>query len=160
MKAIIPKGAWLWFWRVHLVIVLALTVHTCVELILEFMAEPQLLPEALGEFALLGLLLTPLVLLFVIAPIVAEVGFLTQRVWNKRSFWMALFAILVILTVVGGAVIALFMSWAVAISPGSLGALDALEAFAFGGQLVALWLYAFRSPHLWQPRASATERSA
>lgn len=160
MRAMAARGAWSSIWHVHLASVLGLTAYSGVQFSQDLSNDPELLAAMFGRVSPIALWLTPIVLIVVFAPIVAEVGFLAQRGWSRRESWVALFAALVVLTAVGIALMALVMASPSGDGDDPFGAMAAVEGIVVVGQLVVVWLYAFRSPHLWQRTTRTAEQPA
>jgi hypothetical protein len=144
MKASIPQGGWLWFWRAHLAVFVGLFA---VDAFLAFQ-QPVEMKSLIGS-DLPSALTILLILLLAGGSIAGEAGYVFQRSFSTRGFWRALFVVFAILWVAG---IALTLAIGVFLDPQGLSIPDPremLEATVSAANLVAIWLYAYRCPHVW-----------
>lgn len=140
MKTSLPTGNWLWFWRVHLIVLIGYLLFECAKAMRVVIADPVWLSPAGAAAALLAAIL-------ILGPVFAETGYLFQRRFSTPAFWRALFAVYMV--IVGFSIVA-------NIGLGTLGIFNMPPAsefagfIVFAGELFALWLYAYRSGHLWE----------
>lgn len=147
MKANIPKGGWLWFWRAHLAVFAALY---CLAAVVAFQLPPD--TEIRSSFDLLSVLAILLMLLLIAGSIAGEAGYVFQRSFSTRGFWRALFVVFAILWVVG---ISIMVAIGLFLDPNGIAMPEFREISEWGVSLAnlwAIWLYAYRSPHLWLDR--------
>jgi len=134
------------FWRMHFAFALAVEI-VLGWWVLDGMETTRLVEvSAMRPYTLAASVVPPL---FLLGLLVAEGGLIAQFAIEKRSFWR--------FVLLGNAVV---------IAIAMLGELPALELFVDGlqgggraigllaavvlaGQLCSLWLYAYRSDHLW-----------
>jgi len=142
MNAIAANQRWIMIGWLHFAAALACAAYSL------GMGGAGYVDEIRGAgFSLFDLAGIVLGLILVTGPLFAEAGLLMQRRYNARGFWRALFVVCTVLT-------ALMLVVDVAryvVLPETVGAaaLEALFMLIALGQLVALWLYAYRSDHLW-----------
>jgi hypothetical protein len=148
MNSSIPSANWLIFWRTHFVLALALTVCAAWQF-LSSMTQSGV-ADSLSYAMPRSLAAMGFAVIVVIAPLIAEWGFIRQRGIERRSFWRLLFIVQACLSVVG-----ILMTVGVAMLFGDMSlssvedGIDVIAALVSAGQLWAVWLYAYRSDHLW-----------
>ena len=155
MKTIIPTGKWLWFWRLHLAAFVLLYVIA----LQAFVSLPDDGGMAV-QFDIFSVLILLLMVLLVGGSVAGEAGYVFQRSMSTRGFWRALFVIFAILWIFGVA-IAIVLGFYVEPRGGQAPAFAEWVEWAISaGNLCALWLYAYRSPHLWTESQQAEQVSS
>ena len=154
MTSIIPTRGSLWLWRIHLAVVSVLALFVLAMSARGVFHGWNAL--SVGSVAISMLFIVPL-----LASLTAEAGYVVQRRLAVRAIWRGLFVVLCAIFV-SGLVIAFGVLVFLAFVPSS--SMDvtsvasaSLGAILFGIQVRIVWMYAYRSEHLWRETVAMQE---
>ena len=143
----ILRGRWSFLWRMHFALALAATIVLAWRVLAGMQTTRLVEVSAMAPSTLAALVMPPLL---VLGLLVAEGGLIAQSAIEKRSFWRAMFLGNAALLGSGALLeLPVFGQFVDRLQEGER-AIGLLAVMVLAGQLWSLWLYAYRSDHLWE----------
>ena len=131
----------------HFALALAATIVLAWQMLSGIETTRLVAVSAMAPRALAALVMPCLLMLGLL---VAEGGFIAQSAIEKRSFWRAVFLGTAVLFAIGVLVeLPVFEQFVDRLQEGER-AIGVVGAVVLAGELWSLWLYAYRSDHLWE----------
>ena len=153
MSHSIPSATSLMFWRAHFILAIGANVLATGWDFLGPATHGELVPAL--DISPFDVALIALGVMLMVGPFVAEWGYITQRRISSPGFWRALFVVCAVLVAAS-----VLMQIAIDVFVGarafdSAAIVDGVLGILALGQLWAVWLYAWRSDHLWRSAGNA-----